>query len=76
MALSIKGLFATLSIKDRQHNNTTIILSVFMLSVAFYCHAECRYAECHYAKCHLVECRGAAENQCQLFLNNIIVNTN
>jgi len=32
------------------------MLNVIMVSVAFYCYAECpcaefRYAECHYAKC-------------------------
>ncbi len=39
MTLSIKGLFTTFSKNDTQHNNTTIMLGVFMLSVAF---AECR----------------------------------
>jgi hypothetical protein len=34
MALSIKGLYVTLSINDTQHNNVLP-------------YAECRYAECH-----------------------------
>jgi hypothetical protein len=33
------------------------MLSVIMLSVAFYLHyAECCYAECHYADCHYADC--------------------
>jgi hypothetical protein len=36
MTLNIKGLDMTLSISDTQHNNTAIMLSVIMQSVAFY----------------------------------------
>ncbi len=36
MTLSIKGLFITININNNQHNNTSIMLGVFMLSVAFY----------------------------------------
>jgi hypothetical protein len=38
MALSIMGLFATLSIIDTEH--------------LFNCYVECRYAKCRYAECH------------------------
>ncbi len=38
MALSITGLFATLSIIDTEH--------------LFYCNVECRYGKYHYAECH------------------------
>ncbi len=35
-----------------------------MLSVIFYCYAECRYAECHYDECRYAEYRYA---ECQIF---------
>ncbi len=35
-AISIKGLFATFSINETQHNTTAIMLNVVMLSVAFH----------------------------------------
>jgi len=45
----------TLSMK-----NSTIMLIVIMLRVAFYfCNAECRYAEWRYAECWYAECRYA-----------------
>jgi hypothetical protein len=41
------------------HNNTFIMLSVILQSIAFFCYyAECLYAECCYAGCHYAECRG------------------
>jgi hypothetical protein len=46
-ALSIKGLLATFSIKDTQHENTLLH------------HAECHYSECHYAEYRNTECRYA-----------------
>ncbi len=54
--LSIKGLFATLSINDFQHNNT---LTLRWVSRFICCYADCRYGECHYAECHYAEYRGA-----------------
>ncbi len=52
-ALIIKGLFATHSLNATQHNSisTERHYLITLLSVAFYCCAECNYAECHYAEC-------------------------
>jgi len=36
------------------------MLSVIMLSVVFYCNAECHYAECRYTECHYAVFYGAA----------------
>jgi hypothetical protein len=59
MTLSLNGLFATISIRDTQHNgtqnnNTQHWVPLCWVLRFIYCYAECRYADCHYA-----ECRGA-----------------
>jgi hypothetical protein len=53
MILSIKGLYATLSITDTQHNNSLHYAECHddechILFIFIYC----RYAECPYAECH------------------------
>jgi len=49
MPLSVKGLFALISIhnivNNTQHNNTAVILSVA------FCYAERHYSECRYSEC-------------------------
>ncbi len=58
MTLSIKGLFATLSI------TTLYRVSHFIYCYAEYHYTECRnnvfrYDECRYNVCRYAECRGA-----------------
>jgi hypothetical protein len=68
-----KRIICDIQHKWCQHNNTTLVLNVVALSVAFFYsyteYAECRYAECryaefryadcHYPECHYAECRYA-----------------
>jgi hypothetical protein len=60
-ALSIKGLFATLSITV-SHDSNTVMLSVILLTVSFNCYAECRCAECRGA---LLTCSSGDKTACR-----------
>ncbi len=56
MTLSMKGLYATVSINNTQHNNT---LPLCLVSLSWVSRFIYYYAECHCAECCYAESRGA-----------------